>query len=290
MRALPTLLFAFLLLAPTSLAQGELVEILDVRVPERTLGGTRFPVDVTLRNHGATEVEVSLMGALYPRAPGGSPPCGDVRTGGGKLTHTFQPVIHIQPGESITYPPANQQDWMHLYLASDAPDTPTDREFCVFAFNPQRDQTIEYYDFDSGALNVRAKNQAPEVSFTWSPESPGATRDVHFVGTASDADGDPVSYRWDFGHANASGHAYASGPEAFHPFFPAGSYTVTLSVSDGFEERSVSRTVVVGPEDSAEPVDVEPRAAPGRSVIPVPVHLLAGAAMLAALLARRVGR
>jgi len=49
-----------------------------------------------------------------------------------------------------------------------------------------------------------------------------------FIGSAYDADGDPLIYTWDFGD-----ESYGSGSTASHTYTQAGTYTVTFYVSDG---------------------------------------------------------
>lgn len=58
-----------------------------------------------------------------------------------------------------------------------------------------------------------------------------------------DPDGDGLSYRWQFGDG-----AEGSGPEATHAFASAGSYVVTLTVSDGRGgDGTATRTVTIAP-------------------------------------------
>jgi endoglucanase len=56
---------------------------------------------------------------------------------------------------------------------------------------------------------------------------------------SSDADGDALTYSWDFNGASASGVT------ASHTFGAAGSYPVSLTVSDGTDTDTVTKTVVV---------------------------------------------
>jgi len=80
-------------------------------------------------------------------------------------------------------------------------------------------------------------NSAPTASFTVSCTDLSCL----FDGTgSSDADGDALSYSWTFGDG-----ATASGSTASHTYGTDGSYTVTLTVSDGTDTGSDAQTVTV---------------------------------------------
>ena len=89
-------------------------------------------------------------------------------------------------------------------------------------------------------------NQPPTAAFTFSPANPMVGQQVLFNGSSSsDADGSVVSYRWDFGDGTTSGPSGAS--SVYHAFAAAGTYTVTLTVTDdGGLTDSTSQTVQVG--------------------------------------------
>lgn len=58
---------------------------------------------------------------------------------------------------------------------------------------------------------------------------------------SSDADGDPLSYSWDFGDGTTG-----TGPTPSHVYAASGSYTITLVVNDGFiDSTSVTTTAIV---------------------------------------------
>ena len=58
---------------------------------------------------------------------------------------------------------------------------------------------------------------------------------------SSDPDGDPLSYTWSFG----DGTPTASGVTTAHTFSSAGTYTVTLTVSDGKSSASATRSITI---------------------------------------------
>ncbi len=87
----------------------------------------------------------------------------------------------------------------------------------------------------SGALNGTAEdtvairiNERPVASA--GPDIVRGTTTVDFDGSASaDADGDPLTYLWNFG----DGSPTAGGPRVTHSYAQGGSYPVTLTVNDG---------------------------------------------------------
>jgi len=89
----------------------------------------------------------------------------------------------------------------------------------------------------------------PSASFSHAPSSPTAGETVSFDASASsDPDGDIASYAWDM---NGDGTTDAAGVQASFTFESAGSYAVTLTVSDADDSTAAdvaTRTVDVAPE------------------------------------------
>ena len=90
---------------------------------------------------------------------------------------------------------------------------------------------------DDGATNTvtlpilvgGAVNAAPTAAFSTLPVSPTLGEWVRFDGTASaDSDGSISSYQWSFG----DGSAPVTGPIVYHQFTSAGTYAVSLTVTD----------------------------------------------------------
>ncbi len=80
----------------------------------------------------------------------------------------------------------------------------------------------------SRTINVQQpSNQAPTASFSVSPSNPNTGETVRFTSNSSDPDGFIRQERWSFGDG-----AQASGSRAFHTYSSAGTYTVTLRVTD----------------------------------------------------------
>ena len=89
-------------------------------------------------------------------------------------------------------------------------------------------------------------NRPPVARFTISPSNPSVNQIVTFDGTGSyDPDGDAiVAYEWDL---NGDGRIDITGPRVTARYTRAGTYTVTLTVTDDRGAKgSASRTLTVG--------------------------------------------
>lgn len=85
-------------------------------------------------------------------------------------------------------------------------------------------------------------NQNPTASFVYSPTNPTAAEDVYFnASDSNDPDGNIVSYEWDFGDGST-----AKGVSVSHKYTDAGTYTVSLKVTDNTGNTgSVSKTLTI---------------------------------------------
>jgi penicillin-binding protein 1A len=72
-------------------------------------------------------------------------------------------------------------------------------------------------------------NQPPTAAFTWSPTSPSSGATVHFDASASTDDGTIAKWVWGFGDGSKDS---SSGKTASHRYTAAGTYSVTLRVTD----------------------------------------------------------
>jgi hypothetical protein len=86
----------------------------------------------------------------------------------------------------------------------------------------------------------------PVADFTFSPERPKVGETVRFDASESfDPDGQIIKYEWDF---EGDGTIDAQGVIVEHIFAQAGTFTVTLTVTDNDGETgTVRKTIVVGP-------------------------------------------
>jgi len=95
----------------------------------------------------------------------------------------------------------------------------------------------------SAAITVQPQaNQPPVARFTFSPTNPLVNQWITFDATSSyDPDGSIVSYAWDFGDG-----ATATGSRVTKRYSAAGTYTVTLTVTDNRgATNSASQTITV---------------------------------------------
>lgn len=110
----------------------------------------------------------------------------------------------------------------------------------------------------SRVIDVVEGNQAPVASFTTLPSVATAGEEVSFdAGSSDDADGDPLTYAWDFG-----GLGSGTGASTSFVFSSAGDYTVRLEVTDplglsGAYSETVQVVTPINPSFSLEPAQVE---------------------------------
>ncbi|WP_157758287.1 Ig-like domain-containing protein [Cystobacter fuscus] len=93
---------------------------------------------------------------------------------------------------------------------------------------------------EPATVTLDVVNRAPQATFSVNNPLPYRGQLVGFTASASDPDGDALTYRWDFGDASPQ----ASGASASHTYAAPGRYTVTLTVTDAFS-TSVSETSTV---------------------------------------------
>ena len=92
-------------------------------------------------------------------------------------------------------------------------------------------------------------NQLPTCSITAPPDGhdAGVNEGISFESSASDADGDSLTYLWDFGEGTTSTSENQS-----HQYSSGGDYTVNLTVNDGYED-SVADSITVNVTGEAAP-------------------------------------
>src|SRR5690606_41118314 len=92
------------------------------------------------------------------------------------------------------------------------------------------------------------ENQRPVVTATATPATGVAPLTVDFAATASDPEGDPITYKWNFGVTGAPEPTTA---EASHTYTAPGNYTAVVTVTD---EKGASATAQAQIEVEAPPV------------------------------------
>ncbi len=106
--------------------------------------------------------------------------------------------------------------------------------------------------FTFTVVNVPPENHAPTAAIFVSPTTGTAPLTVSVTGTSSaDQDGDTLAYAWDFGDGQTSHEAAVQ-----HTYATAGTFTVTLVVSDGrggSDSKTATVTVEPAPADSGPP-------------------------------------
>jgi len=95
---------------------------------------------------------------------------------------------------------------------------------------------------DSVSRTVSFSNQPPNASFSYSPTNPEVGESITFDASgSSDPDGSVVSYEWTFGDGTS-----ATGETASHTYSSEGSYSATLTVTDGDGSTdSVTNTIQI---------------------------------------------
>jgi hypothetical protein len=263
-------LLTLVVAAPPARATGEVVQLRDVHAPARTAADHPFPLYANVTNHDAQDRTVDLFAALYEP---GSTPCGSAAD---PRFRTYTPLVQarlvVPAGATVAYP-APGDSWLQRYQAKDVPAGDATMELCVFAGEDAGagSTQVQYDDYLSQPLATRGVNHPPVGSFVTT--SDGAS--YRFEATGDDADGDALTFAWRF--ETAAGPRLVSGPTAVMSYPVAGTYDVTLTVSDGFDQDV--RTGQVHVATQSQPVQAAP--------VPLPLALTPAALLLALLLRPR---
>jgi len=103
------------------------------------------------------------------------------------------------------------------------------------------------------ALAPQAAPAAPLASFVFSPTTPFSSEPVEFTSTSSGA---TLPERWDLDGDRLCDDA--TGPAATRSFWPPGTYAVTLCISDGTDDATVTRRFVVQNRPPAAAITYSP--------------------------------
>jgi cytochrome c len=126
------------------------------------------------------------------------------------------------------------QNWTNVTMPLTSPPGGTHAMFLVFT-NPTPNAgglfNINWFEaIGKGA----ATTEAPQVSADADPKTGAAPLEVHFTGTATDADaepGDALTYKWDFGVAGTNDDT-STQQSPTYTYQRAGTYNATLTVTD----------------------------------------------------------
>lgn len=110
-------------------------------------------------------------------------------------------------------------------------------------------------------MTVNSVNRPPTVTLGADQTSGSLPLTVTFTATATDPDGDPLTYAWEFGDGATTPNSSVT---ESHTYQTAGSFTATVTVSDGQATTRASLTITpsVGPPDPstvAPPLSQTPR-------------------------------
>ncbi|WP_342382052.1 Ig-like domain-containing protein [Myxococcus stipitatus] len=115
---------------------------------------------------------------------------------------------------------------------------------------------------EPATVTLRVGNTAPVVAFNAVAPEVAEGEPISFEATAADANGDVLTFHWDFGDGETSDEVHP-----VHKYANEGRYEVVLSVSDGLATVTLSRMQAVrnaAPE--LVPLDVPARAEEGRAL------------------------
>jgi hypothetical protein len=131
-------------------------------------------------------------------------------------------------------------------------DAPGPHEVCTWAqlasCPPGQPLPACFLDYLPVERVVRIGNAPPSAEASVEPAR--GTRDTvfTFLAATDDGDGDPVTATWDFGDGKG-----AVGERVSHRFGAPATYTVQLTLSDGWDRVAQNLTVVVAREGAGAP-------------------------------------
>ena len=147
-------------------------------------------------------------------------------------------------GTATLMPTASWTDFQNVTIPIDADDR-SGRLYFTFRGRPGENPN-DLFDLDEFTFIGRgvASNSAPTASAQADEVAGPAPLAVSFTGTGADADGDTLSYAWDF---TDDGTVDATTANASHTYDQPGEYRARFTVSDGERSRSVLIDIDVYP-------------------------------------------
>ncbi len=153
-------------------------------------------------------------------------------------------------GTATLMPTASWTTFVNHTIPIDADDR-SGRLYFVFRGRPGESAT-DLFDLDEFTFVGRgvASNSAPTASAQADRTTGAVPLTVAFTGIGADADGDPLTFAWDF---ESDGTVDATTANATHTYTTAGEHTATFTVSDGSTERTVEVEIEAFPPVAACP-------------------------------------
>jgi len=147
-------------------------------------------------------------------------------------------------GTATLMPTASWTDFQDVTIPLAASES-SGRLYFTFRGRPGQ-RTTDLFDLDEFTFVGKgvAGNAAPTASAQADKVAGPAPLAVSFTGTGADADGDPLTYAWDF---TSDGTVDATTANASHTYEEPGEYTATFTVSDGARSRSVELDIEAYP-------------------------------------------
>ncbi len=169
--------------------------------------------------------DVSLTDETIQVSPVGGEPIEGV------VTSTSYQVVNFVPRENLL------------------PNTTYEVKFVQGGVKDAVGNGMDEYTFYFTTTGTNSENLAPEVTTLGTfPASPVVTSSqVTFTTDATDADGDQLLYRWDFGDGSPQTEWSATNRSITHTYSQTGNYTVLVQVSDengGFISKGTSISVI----------------------------------------------
>lgn len=229
---------------------GQTIDITAVEHPALIVPGKVFYVNVTAKNKASVDHSFGLFVVIYRIEPDGS--C-DSGTGDAYLERVsaFVKSVDLKAGEETTIR-GEENHWAHQVSVERGLAT-GEYEVCAWAESFKKG-TMEnpvfpwFYDYFPYRQALRATNAAPNVTIAPGPVTVEPNVAVAFAASATDADGDTVSFKWDFGDGTKG-----EGEAPSHAFRLEGNFTVNAIASDGFDVATATRTISVDAPDGANP-------------------------------------
>lgn len=231
------LLLAALSVAPVALAQGtgERVDVAGAQFPPFVVPGRTFYINVSVHNRDAAPHDVLLFMRVYD---GRGQACDEARAI--DAPSRFHKGVALAPGQEVRVE-GEREHWGQVLNASRY--AAGVYEMCVWARLaqcPAGELAACLLDREPVFETVRLRNAPPTVRARAQPEEGPLPTRFAFTAQGSDADGDPLTYRWDFGDGEQ-----AVGASVEHAYRGAGRFTARVNVTDGADFAEDRVTVVV---------------------------------------------